>query len=66
MFNSIVSYYHFGKRSGAWDMTIFESHVSPCIPNIGYIKVYGGIWAYMEVYEGICRYMKYIRRYMGA
>ena len=42
---SIVSNSHFGKRPGARDTTIFESHADPHIPNIGYMEVYQGLQA---------------------
>ena len=35
--------FHFGKRLGARDITIFGSHVGPHILNIEYFEVYEGI-----------------------
>jgi hypothetical protein len=40
---------HFGKRLGARDMTIFESHVGPHVLHIAYITIYTRIWSYIKV-----------------
>ena len=47
---SIVSNFHLGKRLVARDMTISRFHVDTHVPNIGYMKVYDGIWRYMTLY----------------
>ena len=41
------------KTAGARDMTIFESHVGPHIPTIGYLAVYVAILEYIKVYDGM-------------